>query len=464
MGLSESLRSSTPGCQGPGQSAGLPEGFEECRSASSRKRQWPTVSYARVDLRAAVLLTVALAWGGQTGLSAELEADPASYTALVKSLRPGDRMRLEPGTYRTGLRLHNLHGRAGSPIVIEGPAEGPPAVFLGRSGHNTVSLAHASHLVIRNLLLDGGGLEVDGIKAEHRGGIVHHITLENLTIINHGADQQVVGISTQCPAAFWIIRNNTIIGAGTGLYLGGSEGSAPFVAGLIEGNRILNTRGYNLQIKHQAERPESALLPTTPSNTVIRGNLFVKLLNGSAGSLARPNLLLGHLPLQGIGSRDGYEVASNIFFANPTEALMQAEGNVTVEGNTFINPFGPGVVVQPHRHYPRDVLIQRNFVATAGEGIIVRGGEPGFSQRSEDNRVFALEPVPASVDRDRWFPELSEWYGYERDSGGGDALAGVVRDLVGTLRPICSPPEPDSVYRYVACEWLLTLEELAALR
>ena len=89
------------------------------------------------------------------------------------------------------------------------------------------------------------------MKSERQARYAHHITLENLLIRGHGNNQQTVGISTKCPAWNWVIRGNTIIGAGTGMYLGDSDGSAPFVAGVIERNLIVDTIGYNLQIKHQ---------------------------------------------------------------------------------------------------------------------------------------------------------------------------------------------------------------------
>ena len=71
-----------------------------------------------------------------------------------------------------------------------------------------------------------------------------------------GGNQQVVGISTNgAPTWNWTIRGNTIIGAGTGMYLGNSDGANPFVAGVIERNVVRDTIGYNLQIKHQAPWP-----------------------------------------------------------------------------------------------------------------------------------------------------------------------------------------------------------------
>ncbi len=181
--------------------------------------------------------------------------NPETYLAAVRSLQPGDELRLAPGQYLQGLPIQFINGTADTPIVITGPASGAVAKFPARDGHNTVSLRDASYIVVRNLMLDGQGLPVDAVKAEGDAHWAHHITLENLTIVGHGANEQIVGISTKCPAWNWVVRRNVIEGAGTGMYFGNSDGSAPFVAGLIEYNLVTDTLGYNLQIKHQLARP-----------------------------------------------------------------------------------------------------------------------------------------------------------------------------------------------------------------
>ena len=113
-----------------------------------------------------------------------------------------------------------------------------------------VSILDSSHVTIRNLELDGRGLPVDAVKAEGHADWAHHITLENLLIQRHGHNQQTVGISTKCPTWGWVIRDNEIIGAGSGIYVGNSDGSAPFIAGMIEHKLVVDTLGYNLQVKH----------------------------------------------------------------------------------------------------------------------------------------------------------------------------------------------------------------------
>ena len=85
-----------------------------------------------------------------------------------------------------------------------------------------------------------------------------------------------VGISTKTPTWGWVIRRNVIHGAGTGIYLGDSDGSDAFIGGVIENNLIRNTIGYNMQIKHQTPRPTVTGMPAGQSVTIIRHNVFIK--------------------------------------------------------------------------------------------------------------------------------------------------------------------------------------------
>lgn len=328
---------------------------------------------------------------------ADWVAHPDDHVRLTERLVPGDTLRLAPGEYRAGLFIHDLSGRADAPIIIEGPAAGPPAVFVAQPGRNTVSIADATHVVIRHLVLEGRGVPVDAVKCEGHARFAHHITLENLTIRGHGASQQTVGISTKCPAWNWVIRGNTIIGAGTGMYLGNSDGRAPFVAGLIEDNTVRDSIGYNLQIKHQLPRPDLPGMPTTPAETVIRGNRFLKTLPARADALPRPSVLVGHFPKSGPGAEDRYRIHHNLFQGNPMpgEALFQGEGNVVLYRNVFLAPEGDAIRIQPHNDIPKDVLIAYNTVLARGMGVSLRRapGSEFYRQRVTHNVVFARPPL-----------------------------------------------------------------------
>ncbi|MEO6066317.1 MAG: hypothetical protein ABIP49_11120, partial [Lysobacterales bacterium] len=324
----------------------------------------------------------------------ERSANPADYRALVARLTPGDTLRLVAGDYRDGLPLHGIHGDASRPIRIEGPRDGPRAVFHARPGANTISLADASHLRLSDLTLDGRNLPVDGVKAERGDGRpVHDTTLERLTIVRHGIAQDVVAISTKVPAWNWQVRGCLIVGAGTGMYFGNSDGSAPFVAGVIEGNMVIDTIGYNVEVKHQRERPPSLGIPAGPHETVVRANVFAKARHASTGDLARPNVLVGHFPPRGEGSADRYFVAENLFFDNPGEALLKAEGRLVVERNLFVNHRGDAIVIQPHHDRPRYLRLRDNVIAAEGTGVIIRDLMPQQESALTANRILAMTPV-----------------------------------------------------------------------
>jgi hypothetical protein len=174
------------------------------------------------------------------------------------------------------------------------------------------------------------------------------------------------------------------------MYFGDSDGSDPFMSGLIEGNRVSDTLGYNLQIKHQKARPPEH---SDRYDTVIRYNVFSKM-DALPSPQARPNVLLGHLPLSGPGSEDRYLVYGNLFLHNPSEALFQAEGRVAVYDNVFINGSGDAIHIQPHNDVPRDMLIFSNTVLASGTGIQVRRpDETPYHQRVVSNVVSAKTPL-----------------------------------------------------------------------
>ena len=340
---------------------------------------------------------------GASEQSSIIYANPANYLSALALLRAGDTLMLDPGIYDDpkgvpGLPIFNMHGAPGRPIIITGPQQGARAVLRARDSHNTIRIENSSYIIIRNLELDGRHFDVDGVKAQ---GVSHDITIENLRIRDHDADQQTVGISTKAPAWNWVVRGNVIVGAGTGMYFGNSDGNDPFVAGLIEHNLVVDTIGYNIEIKHQNARPEVPGLPKDPSATIIRHNVFSKVRNSSTGEMARPNLLVGHWPLKGPGIDDKYLIYGNFFYQNAAdECLFQGEGNIALYSNIFMNELGDGVCIQPHKAVPRVIHVLYNTVVAKGTGIRVRGGDPTHSKVVAANAIFADKPLSGT-------PEIS---------------------------------------------------------
>ena len=367
----------------------------------------PTAPSRRRVLGSAAALAGAAAWPLPTAAADApdtspggriVEAGPADYLARLRGLQPGDTLVLAPGRYGVdargrdtdrppGLPVFDLQGRADAPIVITGQPGAPRPLLLGRATHNTIRFARASHVVVR-------GLEVFGRFAGTFGaatsGPTHHITLEDNVFHGLSSHQQVVGISTTgFPTWGWVIRRNLIVGCGTGIYLGNSNGDSPFVGGLIEHNVIRDVRGYCLQVKHQLPWGEvPAGMPTGAVTTIIRHNVFAKSANSSTGADARPNLLLGDQPPSGPGADNGFRVVGNFFHENPGEALFQAEGRVDFHHNLM---FGSGHAIRLQRHngVVRDVNLFHNTIVCGHDGITISGGAPGHRQRVVGNAVFA---------------------------------------------------------------------------
>lgn len=339
------------------------------------------------------LAATAADYGGcaETTVDIAVTADPSTYQAILAAMGPGHLLHLTAGTYPGGLVFDGHHGEPDRCIIVEGPSSGPPAVLTGRDCCNTVSISDSSYLVIRNLELDGQGRDGDGVKAEGDAAFAHHVTIENLYIHGHGANQQIVGINTKCPAWNWVVRDNVIEGAGTGMYFGDSNGEAEFVNSLIEHNLVFDTVGYNVQIKHQNGRDVGLGTPSS-GTTIIRHNVFVKANGGSSGADARPNLLVGHWPLAGDGADDDYLIYGNFFYQNPNEGLFQGEGNVIFYDNLLVNDFGAAVRIQPHNENPRRIRVFHNTVVATTTTVSISGGHMAFTQRLVGNALFGNAP------------------------------------------------------------------------
>ena len=139
-------------------------------------------------LRLAVFATVCF---GSLANAANINADPSDYLVKFKQLQAGDVLRLAPGQYAGGLPVHGLLGTAEQPIVIRGSGPGKTRL-LAKSQRNTISIVDSAHVTIRDLMLDGLGLAADAVRAEGNARWAHHISLENLLIVNHGANQGYV--------------------------------------------------------------------------------------------------------------------------------------------------------------------------------------------------------------------------------------------------------------------------------
>ncbi len=343
----------------------------------------------------AVFPFLALTAWSVDAFAVDVQATPADYKAKVNALQPDDVLHLAAGTY-DHFSISGLNGTESEPITITGPDSGAPATIVADPGPccNTVEISDSSYVILQHVTVDGN--HVDGaFGVSAKSGVVHHITIDGCHFINHDAGQQHDGISTKVATWGWVIRNNVIEGVGTGLYLGNSDGSAPFVAGLIENNLVKDPIGYCMEIKWQKPRPSLAGMPTGPSTTVIRNNVFMKN-DGPSPSGDRPNVLVGGFPDTGAGSDDLYEIYGNFFFHNPRESLFQGSGRVSLHDNVFVDSAFSAIRLQNHDLPLKLAHVYNNTIYDTIVGI-------GFSNSAPDgdfvvgNLVFSDSPITGSI-------------------------------------------------------------------
>lgn len=325
-----------------------------------------------------------------------LNGNPSNYNRLLPTLQPGDTLSLAAGKYSL-LVIKHLNGTPTNCITITGPASGPGAVIQGASGNNTVEISSSSYLAIKNLTIDSRGIDgAFGISAHGDSTTpTHHILIQGNTLVGQNSGQQTDGISTKIPTWGWVIRQNVINGAGTGIYLGKSDGTDPFVAGVIEDNLIENPIGYCMEIKYQLPRPNVPGMPTTPSMTIIRNNVFIKNDQPSPDG-DRPNLLVGGFPDSGAGSMDMYEIYGNFFYHNPREALFQGSGRISFHDNVLVDGEYTAAVFRNHDLPLKLAYVYNNTVYSTQAGITFGSPAPQ-GEAVVGNLVFAAKPLSGSM-------------------------------------------------------------------
>lgn len=355
----------------------------------------------------AALIALFLVVAIKKGHAADIAATPANYKDLINTLKPGDTLKLGPGTYPL-LSLTGVAGTASSRITIEGPASGTPATITINPASpgccNIVQLANVSYVSLRNLRIDSALVDaIDGVNAR---GLTHNVMVENCTFVGQGSHQQTVAISTKGTAHSWTVRGNTIIEAGTGMYFGNSDGAYPFVNGLVENNLIVDSIGYNAQFKFQSPYAQPAGLGAGPYKTVIRNNVFIKNKPQSAWPATfvdgpRPNLLVGGFPTSGYGMNDSYEIYGNFFYENKDgESLFQGSGWVSLHDNVFVGGTRAGMSLQNHDLPLRRAYVYNNTIYARGLGISVAPVATLEDSLVVGNAVFTDQGISAPTQRD----------------------------------------------------------------
>jgi hypothetical protein len=325
-----------------------------------------------------------------------VNASPLDYESLLSTLQPGDTLALAGGNY-SGLYISGLRGTPQQCIIITGPSSGVPAVIQGVAGNNTVEIVNSSFMALENMTIDSLG--IDGAFGISAGGsisnLTHDILIQGNTLVGQGASQQTDGISNNTPTWGWVIRRNKIIGAGTGIYLGNSDGTLPFVDGVIEDNLIENPVGYCMEIKYQLPWPSVPGMPNTPTSTIIRNNVFIKNDQPSPDG-NRPNLLVGGFPSSGPGSSNLYEIYGNFFYHNPREALFQGSGRISFHDNIRVDGQYAAAVFRDQDLPLQLAYVYNNTIYTTQSGIYF-GSLARIADAVIGNLVFAATAITGSI-------------------------------------------------------------------
>jgi hypothetical protein len=153
-----------------------------------------------------------------------------------------------------------------------------------------------------------------------------------------------------------------------------------------------------MEIKWQQPRPDVPGMPTGPSRTIVRHNVFIKG-DGPSPDGDRPNVLFGGWPDSGPGSQDLYEVYGNFFFHNPREALLQASGRVSIHDNVFVDSSSAAIALQDHDLPLKLANVYNNTIYTAGTGISCGSADEGSAVVG--NLIFAGNPISGTVGDER---------------------------------------------------------------
>ncbi len=124
-----------------------------------------------------------------TFASAEAFADHLLVAASEKwewradQLEPGDEIILMPGEHRP-IRLRSVHGTAQRPIIIRTVAPDRPAVI--RADREGIRLENCSHVVIRDVTIEGATINGITVCSGSREPQPAHIRIERVTVKNTG--------------------------------------------------------------------------------------------------------------------------------------------------------------------------------------------------------------------------------------------------------------------------------------
>jgi len=342
------------------------------------------------------LISIILLVSPRLGSATQFTANPDNYLSILTALQAGDTIKLAAGNYLNGLDLSEMNGNDQAWFRIEGPSNGPGAIFTTLSDRSTIIFKNSSFVQVSGIEILGNPSSAHhAIELTEDADYAHHIVLEELHIHGFTRESRNAAIITSAPAWDWIIRLNTIEDVGTGLQLGNNRTPSQFIRGTIEQNAILQPLSYAIFIAAQSERPDVMGVPRQRTITFVRHNVLSKASPARTNITGRPLLQLESQPTTGFAENDDYQVYGNFFFENAFrgQALLLGEGNLRVHNNIFVNSKGNALEFRQLTNPVRELDVFNNTIISGSVGIKIEDVDQAFEQRVIGNAVFATEAI-----------------------------------------------------------------------
>jgi len=158
---------------------------------------------------------------------------------VLKTVKPGRTLKIDPGRYRGGMYLRDLAGTKDQPIIITGADPKNPPIFQGPS-NEALHLGDCRYLVLRNLVIRG--YRINGMNIDDGGSYdtpAHHVVIENCRFEDIGPKGNHDGLKMS-GVDYFTIRNCTFAGWG-----GSAIDMVGCHHGVIENCRFLGREGFS---------------------------------------------------------------------------------------------------------------------------------------------------------------------------------------------------------------------------
>lgn len=267
------------------------------------------------------------------------------------SLKPGDEVALQPGTYSDPRRLVIRHsGAPGKPITIRAAGQG--VVFRRPNARqNTFNLEGCQYLQLIGFEITGGAA---AIRIQQRNGRQPSDVLLDRLHIHH-----IGGVAVTCNQTgseyrrmnFRGLHIHHTAGHGEGFYLGGNDASAIFADSLVENNYIHHLNG----------------------DAVSQGD-GIEIKHGSFGNLITGNIIhdtnYPGITVYGTLGKSRNVIQGNLIW-NTGDHGIQAAADSIIRKNFIANTKGCGIYSREHQSArPGNLRIENNKVIADGDPAI----------------------------------------------------------------------------------------------